>query len=83
MPESCNCNALRSEMNALGVDGCRRMRDHLLVQLRDNAAHVPWTSYATATVAAVRTGIAWRLNPLDPVGSLLDEAIRRAESAAQ
>jgi len=35
---------------------------------------------ARAAVNAVKTGLAWKINPLDPYGSLLDEAIRRAEN---
>ena len=76
--KGCGCNALANEMNRLGPDGCRRDRARLVEKLKTNAKRYTWGDVATAAVNAVKTGLAWHINLLDPYGSLLDEAIRRA-----
>ena len=76
----CGCDSLASEMNRLGPDGCRRDRARLVEKLKLNAQQYSWGDVARAAVNAVKTGLAWKINPLDPYGSLLDEAIRRAEN---
>ena len=77
----CGCDSLASEMNCLGPDRCRRDRARLVEKLKLNAQQYSWGDVARAVVNAVKTGLAWKINPLDPYGSLLDEAIRRAETA--
>lgn len=79
---SCSCASLQREMDRLGVDGCRRERSRLIKSLKENyvkytAADKMWASYN-----AVITGLAFKLNPLDPIPSLFDEAVRRAEEKA-
>lgn len=82
MPPGCNCNAIRIEMDKLGVAGCRRERARLLDGIRSNAAKLSWAESVSAAAAAVTTGLAFTLSPLDPIGSLFDEAVRQAEAEA-
>jgi len=71
---SCGCNKYASQMDAWGVEGCRSRRSEICSHLKENAT---WRGKFTAAVKAIQTGI-W-ISPLDPYGSLVDEAIRRAE----
>lgn len=77
--KGCDCEAIRREMDQLGVDGCRRDRDRLIASIRENAAKVSWLQKAMAVVPALLTGIAFVVDPLDPVPGLFDEAVRLAE----
>lgn len=75
----CRCKALMNRMNAIGVDGCRRERDLFVATIRDNAKAWGWGSFAVAIAKAVVTGLALQIDPTDPIGSLFDLAIERAE----
>lgn len=76
----CGCRKLARWMDVLGVEGCRKDRDLLAKQLRDKALeHYGLAEWTRAIAAAVTSGLALRMNPLDPFGSLIDEAIERAE----
>ena len=66
-------------MNGWGPAGCRLARDEIVNGMKANAAAYGWGDVTKAAVLAVRTGLVWQLNPLDVYGSLVDEAIRRAE----
>lgn len=76
----CTCEALRLRMNALGVAGCRADRDNLLNDLRENYNRYSRWEKFQAACRAVRTGLAFEIDPRDPIGSLFDEAVRRAEA---
>jgi len=79
---TCSCVALAREMNDRGPAWCKASRTQLAEQMRTNATAYGWGTVAKAAAAAVLSGLAWRINPADVYGSLLDEAIRRAEAAA-
>lgn len=72
--ENCTCARLKESMNRLGAAGCRQHRGTLAAAVKKNYATLPW-------VTAIRAGwnAKWLVNPLDPFGSLIDEAVRRAE----
>ena len=74
MTKNCTCAQLKNSMNRLGVAGCQRHRATLAAAVKKNYATMSWT-------AAIRAGwkAVWLVNPLDPFGSLVDEAVRRAE----
>jgi len=78
---TCTCLSLAERMNALGPSGCREKSAELLEQMRKNQEQYDWTTWLKAGTLAVVTGLAFRLNPLDPLPGLLDEAIRLAELA--
>lgn len=76
---TCACEWWIGQMNSWGADGCREHRVEIIEHLHD--AKRRWgpnkMQFAKAALAAVKE-VGFRLNPLDPVGSILDEAIRRA-----
>lgn len=78
---TCVCLSLAERMNAWGPAGCRLARLEIVDQMRTNAKDYGWGTVAKAAAAAVLTGLAWKLDLADLYGSLLDEAIRRAEAA--
>jgi len=62
-------------MDAWGPAGCVGNRELIISWLHE--------AYETASLEeTIRAGWrgAWKLNPLDPFGSLLDEAMRRANA---
>lgn len=76
----CTCAALERRMDLLGVEGCREHRAELLAELTKNFQLYDAKDKLTAAWHSLTTGLAVRINPLDPLGSLLDLAINRAES---
>jgi hypothetical protein len=79
----CNCDKLLKRMNEYGVAGCREHRYELLAYLHDNASRYGWTDKAKAGILAIRTGLLFRIDPFDPIGSLFDEAVRLADIASE
>jgi hypothetical protein len=77
----CKCHALAVRMDELGIEGCRAHRVELLAALAENYQLYGRLDKLTAAVHALATGIAFRLDPRDPLGSLFDEALRRAQVA--
>lgn len=79
---NCGCNRLAAEMDAWGVAGCRTRHHEICGRIKDNAAEWGWSlalSVPKAAAKALTTGLVFSINPLDPIGSLVTEAIRRAE----
>lgn len=76
---ACRCNQRAAQMDEWGVEGCKAHREEIVAWLRSEQAKRGWLEKARAAVAAVASGVAFHINPLDPAGSLFDEAIRRAE----
>lgn len=77
---SCGCGDKARQMDRWGVAGCREHRDEIVAWLTEQQGKQGWKAQVLAGVRAAQAGL-W-LNPLDPAGSLLDEAIRRAEAKA-
>jgi hypothetical protein len=86
----CPCLGWAEKLNAWGVAGCRLARAEIVQHLRDERQRYGWARsivaaahaavHAAADIAAGRRP--W-LNPLDPYGSLVDEAIRLAQQAEE
>ena len=76
---TCNCTDRMLRMNALGPAGCRRERERLLEEIRAAADGYGLVPTALAGLRAIATGLAARISLVDPIGSLFDEAVRRAE----
>lgn len=74
----CGCDDKARQMDAWGIDGCRERRAEIIAWLRDAKSQVgsSWDIIAAVGRAVVRM---LPISPLDPYGSLVDEAIRRAE----
>ncbi len=83
MPNSCTCNALAVQMDLWGVGGCRENFDTIVAQIKNNQNAWGWTekfsNYASAAAGSFKSGLAFKVNWLDPIPGLVTEAIRRAE----
>lgn len=80
---SCDCNAKARQMDAWGVEGCKKNRDQIVQGIRDNSPRWGWMDKVKAAALAVTKGIAFKLDITDPYGSLVDLAIRIAEEKEQ
>jgi len=86
----CDCLTWAEKLNVWGVVGCRLARHEIVDHLRTARKQYGWArsiqaaaksaAHAVGDLAAGRRP--W-LDPFDPYGSLVDEAIRRAEIAEQ
>jgi hypothetical protein len=79
----CACNAKANEMDIWGVQKCRENVDNIVQWLRENQEKYTWKDRIAAAAKAVTTGLAFKLNILDPFPSLVAEAIARAEAKEQ
>lgn len=75
----CGCRDKMRIMNSWGVAGCRQNRATIVAWLRESAAQRSWVERLCAGVELL--GQPWFF-PFDPIGSLVDEAIRRAEMSS-
>lgn len=75
------CKLLAKQMNRWGVDGCRDNRDYIIEQLTKRMDELGMGERLVIAARGVATGLAFKLDLADVVGSLVDEAIRRAEQA--
>jgi len=73
------CQGTMARMDYSGIDGCRERREEFISEIKERAKSIGWLDYAHVAVNAVKSGLAFSINPLDPIGSLYDEAVRRAE----
>jgi hypothetical protein len=65
-------------MDTWGADGCREHRGEIVDWMQTAAESKGWAAKMAAGWKML--GESW-FNPLDPFGSLVDEAIRRASIA--
>ncbi len=75
---ACSCKGRAKQMDQWGVQGCRSNRDEIVKWLQEEQDKRGWAATLSAAVMIAVNGLP--LNPLDPMGSLVDEAIRRAEA---
>jgi len=80
---TCDCRARADQMDAWGIAGCRANREQIIEWMREGQSRWGWKDKLSAAAKAVQIGLAFKLNPLDPFPSLVDEAIRRAETAQE
>lgn len=80
---TCDCGPVAAHMDALGVVGCRSYLPQIVQKVTDNAQKWGWVSFASAAFKAVTTGLALRINPVDPYGSLVRVAIEDADAEMQ
>lgn len=76
---TCDCRARANEMDEWGVEGCKANRQQIIDWMREGQERWGWKDKWTGAARAVMSGLAFKLNPLDPFPGLVDEAIRRAE----
>lgn len=77
--QTCPCLVRARIMNVWGVDGCRNHFSLIVSWLEKDKDNYGWTTQLKAAANAVKTGLAFKINWLDPFPDLIDEAIRRAE----
>jgi hypothetical protein len=70
--EGCGCGAMIAQMNAWGVEGCRRRRREIIAHLKQAYGEATLLTKLTAFGQALANGL-----PLTLAG-LVDEALRRA-----
>jgi hypothetical protein len=82
--QECSCRSLRQKMNVWGVEGCRVPENHawIVAQMQANATKYSWLETLQFAMAAVVSPLAFVIDPMDIYGSLVNEAIRRAEAAS-
>lgn len=79
MPEpGCPCIEVAAEMDRIGTAGVIDRRDEFAGVLRTGAKEWGWWDFIKVTSRAVTQLGPLRLDLLDPYGSLVDEACRRA-----
>ena len=77
----CSCVLLADIMNGLGPQGCKENRAKLLKLMYKNKKKYGWHDTLTAAKNIIVRGWLFKINPLDPLSSLLDEAIKLSEQA--
>jgi hypothetical protein len=77
----CNCKLVRRNMDQWGVAGCQEPAnfDWIVTQLKANAAKYSWFEKVQVAMSAAASPLALVIDPLDVYGSLVREAIRRAD----
>ena len=81
--DGCGCKAHVKQMNAWGIDGCREHFDEIVGWLRDGEARFKWADKLKASALAAATGLAFKINWIDPFPGIVEEAIRRADKNQQ
>jgi hypothetical protein len=77
--EGCSCLKVASQMDFDGVDKCRERREDYLQQLKNNAAHYGWSDFIKAGFKSLISGLAFQITATDPLSSLFDLALSKAE----
>lgn len=75
------CSTMKARLNNLPLEVVREKADEFADELRGRAAgdYSLW-DWGKAAAAAVASGLAFRLNPLDPFPGLIEQACRMEES---
>lgn len=71
----CDCKKKAGLMDVWGVKGCRIHYTTLLSWLEEGQSRWSWAEKLRAAAGAVTSGIAFQLDPLNPIKSMLDIAI--------
>jgi len=77
---SCPCKGMLLKMNEWGPQGCRDHKDEIVEHLRIHKGNFGLTEKTVATLMAVKTGLAFKINWMDPFPDCVDIAIERAEA---
>jgi hypothetical protein len=80
MQAGCSCRKRIKQMNAWGAAGCREHFQEIVDGLKKDQDKYSWGTKFRAAMGTVKTGLVFRINPLDPLPSLVEEAIRRTEA---
>ena len=75
------CRGLARQMNNWGVAGCKDNRAYIVGELTKRMNDLGIVERVTIAAKAMTSGLAFKLDLADVTGSLVDEAIRRAEQS--
>lgn len=75
---NCTCNSRAAQMDAWGPAACRERRDEIVGWMKEAYRRLGWLARLGGAFKALRNGLVFDVS--DPVGGLVDEAIRRAEA---
>ena len=76
----CDCKAKAEQMDRWGVEGCREHIDEIVGWMREGSHRWGWSDKFKAARLAAATGLAFKINWLDPFPGIVEEAIRRADT---
>jgi hypothetical protein len=78
----CSCKLVRRKMDEWGVVGCQDPANLAWItsQMEANAAKYSWFEKVQVAMSAAVSPLAAVIDPLDIYGSLVREAIRRADA---
>ncbi len=75
----CSCILLALLMNDLGPEGCRQNKPHLLKLMKKNQRNFGWAVHVRAGARVVTSRWAFKINPFNPLSSLINLAIKLTE----
>jgi hypothetical protein len=75
------CEGRAAVMNQWGVQGCRDNFETIVAWMREAYRQLDWASWTAGVAKTVTTGLVFRVNPLDPCRSIVEEALRRSEES--
>jgi len=82
-PPRCKCKRLARWMDRIGPAGCRQHFGHIVDKIQANQRLWGWqdfiASVSSAAWKALKSGVAFHINPLDPIPGLVEMALQRAE----
>lgn len=79
----CGCADKAAALDRHGPEWARQNRETVEGWLREAAAKAGWAAHVRGAAKAVTTGLIGRLGVVDPVGRVLDEALRRHGLSAE
>lgn len=84
-PQGCRCETRVAQMNQWGIEGCKQPanREAIINWLRTEEKKRGWGDKIKAGLLTITTGLVAELSPTDPLGSIVDVAISRAEERVQ
>jgi hypothetical protein len=77
---ACECNERMTAMNIWGIAGCIENRAVIISWLKDGQVKWGWKDKLVAAASAVASGLAFKLNIMDPMPGIVDECINRAKA---
>ena len=78
-PANCKCNRIAAEMDRCSFQELMLRRDEFVGELREAYLKSSWLQRITAAGLALKTGLAFQINWIDPLPDLVDEAIKRSQ----
>jgi hypothetical protein len=81
--EGCGCKSVAAAMDVLGVEGCRRRRNELILQIDAGLEGWGWSQKLKAATAAMWKAVGMGVSVTDPVVSLFEISVDRAEKKAK